>query len=293
MRIPTSVIVMTLVTAAPFALAVRDTLHPQPTHHAYEDELDVSAEAETARYEAEMARQEAERQAEEARKQTVLKGLLGEPGKLGSYLDYLTLGATRGQVDAIDARLQSASDLIYLVTEYDDADKLVSLKVVFNDCGALRDTVREAWGEGNRWVDAAMHVKATFDDNDNCAIELHRYVEMEQFLDKAPTASIPLGAIGKPSTVPLEADGTRIAPGLENTSDVDLRATVDDNDRLVGLTVSFSADVEADQPIRARLTKLLGKGTQDPDTGEWVWKGKSPVHYVFTDGHVYIDIGEP
>jgi hypothetical protein len=46
MRIPTSVIVMTLVTAAPFALAVRDTLHPQPKHHHYDE--DMTPEAETA-----------------------------------------------------------------------------------------------------------------------------------------------------------------------------------------------------------------------------------------------------
>jgi hypothetical protein len=292
MRIPTSVIVMSLVTAAPFALAVRDTLHPQPKHHSSYDE--DSVEAETAQYEAEMKRMEEEHQAEEARKQTVLKGLLGDKGKFGPYLDSLTLGATRGQVDAIMPRLQPAADLIDVAPTYDAADTVTSLKVVFTDCSALREAVRGQWGETTTWLDSTAHIKTTFNDGYDCSIDQDRYVEMDQFLDKTLTASIPLGAIGKPMTkLALDEDLAMHAPGLEHTGEVMLRAATGDHGEITGLGATFAADVEADEPIRARLDKLLGKGKQDPDTGEWDWKGKIPVHYSYSDAHVYLDIGAP
>jgi hypothetical protein len=290
MRIPTSVIVMSLVTAAPFALAVRDTLHAQPKHQ-------TAAEAEIEAYKAGAARREAEQQAEqqaaEARKTAVLEGLLGEPGKLGAYLDYLTLGATREQVDAIAQRIEADHDLLDVSPTYDTADKVTALRVVFSDCIALGHAVHTQWGEGNRWVDAATHVKTTLDDNESCSIEQHRYVDMQQFLDKTTTASIPLAALGKPSS-PLLADLNDFnRPGLANTGEPTIDVTVGDNAKITAMEVSFEADVEADAPIRARLDQLLGKGTQDPDTGEWSWKGKIPVHYSYSDAHVDMVIGQP
>jgi hypothetical protein len=293
MRIPTSVIVMSLVTAAPFALAVRDTLHPQPKHHAYDDD-EIDVEAESARYEAEMQREQEEERAEAARKRVVLQGLLGEKGKLGPYVDNLTLGATREQIEALNDRIASATDLVYIGADYDVHDQATSLQVVFTDCSALRDAVRTEWGEANQWLDSASHVKTTFEDGYDCSLSLHRYVEIEQFLDKTLTASIPLAALGKPTAkLPLDGDLAMTTPGLETTADVMVRATAGDHGEVIGLGAVFAADVEADAPIRARLDKLLGKGTQDPDTGEWQWKGKIPVHYSYSDAHVYIDIGEP
>jgi len=292
MRIPTSVIVMTLVTAAPFALAVRDTLHPQPRHHAYEDELGASPEAETAQYEAEMQRMEDERQAEEARKQTVLNGLLGEQGKLGPYLDSVSVGATRAQMDAMVPRLQPTMDLVDVAPTYDRDDKVSSLKVVFTDCNALRETVRTRWGDDNTWLDSAAHIKTTFHDGYDCSIDQERYVEMEQFLDKTDTASIPLGVLGKRGP-DLDDEGAFLhRPGLEHTDSPTIQTTTNESGKVVGLSVSFAADVEADAPIRARLDHLLGKGTQDADTGEWSWT-KIPVHYSYSDAHVYLDIGRP
>jgi hypothetical protein len=294
MRIPTSVIVMTLVTAAPFALAVRDTLHAQPKHHAYEDELDVSQEAETARYEAEMQRMEAERQAEEAKKQAVLATVLGDVGQLGPYLDNITVGATRGQADALDERLtNSDSTPVYVTFAYDAHDTVQSITVGTTECPMFREQIRSQWGAGMRWFAPGTHVKATFDESDDCSLTLQRFVEMEQFLDKTTTASIPLGAIGKPASSLFGGAGEVSTPGLLETGSPAIRETTDDVGKIVGLSVTFAAEVEADDAIRARLTALLGKGTQDPDTGEWSWKGKIPVHYSYSDAHVYIDIGEP
>lgn len=294
MRIPTSVIVMSLVTAAPFAMAVRDTLHPQPKHHSYDDEL--SPEAETARYEAEMRREEEQRQAEEARKQAIVKTVLGDKGKLGPYLDNLTLGATREQAEAIQGRVANAIDApVYVTFDVDAQDKVQSITVAATDCSPLRDQIRTQWGESTRWSDPAAHIKTTFDDGYDCALHVERYVEMEQFIDKTATASIPLGAIGKPATAVAADENLMLhTPGLEQTTgDTSVRLSTDDNGKIVGLSATFGADVEADAAIRARLDKVLGKGHQDPDTGEWDYKGRTPVHYAYTDAHVYIDIGQP
>lgn len=290
MRIPTSVIVMSLVTAAPFALAVRDTLRPHQKHLTLEEQRAADVEAEMQRMEAE---QEATHQAEEARKQAVMTELLGEPGKLGGYLDHVTIGAARAQVEAVEQRIAPAMDLVDLAAEYDAEDKVSSLKVVAGDCDALREAVRTHWGEDVRWVDTAAHVKTTFVDGDDCAIEQHPYVDMNQFLDRSMTASIPLAALGKPSSALLADDGALHRPGLAQTDGVTLQVTTDDAAKIVGMSASFAADVEADALIRARLDALLGKGAQDPDTGEWAWKGKTPVHYAYTDAHGYLDIGTP
>jgi hypothetical protein len=223
----------------------------------------------------------------------LLENLLGDKGKFGSYLDSIGVGSTREQVEAITPRIQAATDLD-VAPEYDAQGKVSSLKVVFSDCSQLRDAVRSQWGETNVWVDSTTHTKMTFDDGYGCSLEQRRYVELDQFIDKTLTASIPLAALGKPATqLPLDEDQRLATPGLEHSGDVTTQVTTDDNGKIVGLSVSLSADVEADAPIRARLEKLLGKGTQDPDTGEWSWKGKTPVHYAYSDAHVYLDIGAP
>lgn len=292
MRIPTSVIVMSLVTAAPFALAVRDTLHPQPKHHSYDDD-EITPEAETAQYEAEMRRMEEERQANEARKRTVYKGLLGDKGKLGSYLDNLSLDTPLAQADAVHTRTETANDIIELDLE-ETATGLNMIQIHAVDCDALEEAVRGAWGDANQWLDPATHTRTVF-DSIGCSLKLTRYTEIEQFVDKTSTASIPLGLIGKPiDGIANTDDGNLRTPGLANTSDVLIRLTSDDNNqKVVGFSASFQADVDADATIRARLDKLLGKGKQDPDTGEWDWKGKVPVHYAYSDAHVYLDIGAP
>jgi hypothetical protein len=141
-------------------------------------------------------------------------------------------------------------------------------------------------------VDAATHVKTTFDEDESCSLYLDRYVDMEQFLAKTTTASIPLGAIGKPSST-LPGDLGAVSVGLANTGVPNVTVDTDDSGRIVTLSVTFEADVEADAPIRARLDTLLGKGTQDVDTGEWQWKGKIPVRYSYTDAHVFMVIGQP
>src|SRR5690348_1005184 len=101
MRIPTSVIVMSVVTAVPFGLGIRDTLDKKDSHA--DDELGVldfsgkrsARERERAleEYQAEMQREAAEREARAKAKLAKLDELYGaKPAQMGALLDGITLG---------------------------------------------------------------------------------------------------------------------------------------------------------------------------------------------------------
>jgi len=290
MRIPTSVFVMSLVTAVPFGLAVRDTLHPHPKALA-----EMTDEEREAQFEADMQKQaETDRAAEQQRKQTVLGGLLGDKGKVGTYLDNLALGAPEDQAAAIRDRVQNGSDIIDFSYEVSQG-KVSSIRISSTECDDLEKTIKRAWGEGNAWTDPSTHTRTKF-DSEGCTLRIDRYVEIEQLIDKTLTASIPVAAIGKTlDQVPgLSDDDTLASPGLQSTDgEISVRFTTDDSGKIVGLSAAFGADADADVTLRARLDKLFGKGKQDRDTGEWDWKGKTPVHYANTDARIYLDIGAP
>src|SRR5690348_12239618 len=184
MRIPPSVFVMSVVTAVPFGLAIKDTVHPPKTRAQIEEEKERA-------YEIDMEKQaQADREAEEQRTATVFGGLLGDKGKLGTYLDGLAIGAPAEQAETIRNRTLNASDMIEL-TYTVQADKVASIAIEAGggQCDELTKTVRTKWGEDDRWLDPATHSRAVLDEDD-CALTLDRYVDVEQFLDKTTTASI-------------------------------------------------------------------------------------------------------
>jgi len=296
MRIPPSVFVMSLVTAVPFGLAVKDTLHPQKTRAQIEDEKE-------RQYEIDMAKQqEADRQAEEQRTKTVFGGLLGEPGKLGTFLDGIAVGAPEDQAETIKDRTVNASDMIdFTYTARAGKVDSITIDAGGGQCSDLTSAIRTKWGDGERWTDPATHTRAQYRE-DLCQLTLDRYVDIEQFIDKTTTASIPVGALGKTldqlgdNIERHDYDGGAAAemPGLAQGEDnVTVQLTVNDAGRVVGISASFKIDVDGDALVVARLQQLFGKATQDADTGEWDWKGKIPVHYAYSSARGYIDIGQP
>jgi hypothetical protein len=290
MRIPPSVFVMSLVTAVPFGLAVKDTLHPPKTR------AEIEADKER-QYELDMQKQaEADRQAEEQRTATVFGGLLGEPGKLGTYLDGIAVGAPADQAEQIKERAANASDLIdFVYTEHDGKVESIAIAAGGGSCSDLLRAVRTKWGEGPRWIDAATHTYAQLDEDD-CELTLDRYVDVEQFLDKTLAASIPIGALGKAfDALPedLQQYDTPARLGLAQGGPANIELSSNDAGKVIGLSASFKVDALAEPAVLARLQQLFGKGTQDPDTGEWDWKGKVPVHYAYSNAHGYLDIGQP
>src|SRR3954452_20087102 len=101
MRIPPSVIVMSLVTAVPFALAVHDTMKPH--EKTYEEMTDEEREA---KFEAEMQKEAADQAARDAAETASVatrdKTLLGaKPAQLGSFFGTAHLG-TASDDPAVD-----------------------------------------------------------------------------------------------------------------------------------------------------------------------------------------------
>src|SRR5688572_453781 len=96
MRIPTSVIVMSLLTAAPFGLAIRDTLNKKDVIAEDDDPFESEYGARSSRerrealeeYEREAVREAEERARKKAQQVEQLNDLFGEkPASMGSLLE--------------------------------------------------------------------------------------------------------------------------------------------------------------------------------------------------------------
>src|SRR5260221_296797 len=107
MRIPPSVIVMSLVTAVPFGLGIRDSLKHEPAIGGEREERSRALDD----YEAEVRREGAERQRRTEDKKARLDVLYGaKPAQMGSLLDGIQLGANATfQPEYIRQRIANAS----------------------------------------------------------------------------------------------------------------------------------------------------------------------------------------
>ncbi len=109
MRIPPSVIVMSVVTAVPFGLGVRDTLRHKDVSAAEFGELGYDRDRDRAyeQYEAERRREELEREAKSAERIATLDQLFGtRPAQMGRLFDGIVLGTGAGSFQPEDVRLR-------------------------------------------------------------------------------------------------------------------------------------------------------------------------------------------
>jgi hypothetical protein len=291
MRIPTSVFVMSVVTAMPFGLACWTTLHPTPRTDPppSHDERAAQAEAEYRR-EAEIQPAASENQS----KQALFSGLLGSPGTLGSYFDGIGPGTPRDLAEAVKTRTNGDKEPFRLDVVYTN-DEVRVIGIRSERCSDLEHAIRSAWGEGEVWIDTATHTQARFFAKKPCALVVVGFVDIEQFLDRTMTASIPIAAIGKTiNDVPVVDGFLPDSPGLDHTvGSLVVIATTDPHNTIIGLSAEVQADPVADETIRARLDQLFGKGKQGPDPGEWDYRGTPGAHYLYRGGYSFIEIGRP
>src|SRR5437763_955853 len=172
MRIPPSVIVMSLVTAVPFALAVHDTMKPH--EKTYEEMTDEEREA---KFEAEMQKEAAEQAARDAAETAKIaatdKTYFGpKPAQLGSFFTTVHLGMAAD--DPAVEKLTSQDDRMTVRFE---GDRTVDTIIIQDEehCSELRQALESAWGETSTmvYVDAATHQRASFHD---CAVRFDRYL---------------------------------------------------------------------------------------------------------------------
>ncbi len=316
MRIPRSVIVMTLLTAVPFSLAIRAALKDKARHDlddSDDDELsDLGYDREEAKLAAMRAEEEQAKQlAMEGQRKRVVQQLLGdEPASLGSLLEGVQLGAPAGnfQPEAVRTALRDASEVVSVDWDVDAArlnGLTIRLKGDDYGCG-LKDAASVWGGNGQQWANPRTHQRAEL-DTDVCSMHFERYADPEQWLDKGDASIVPLSAIGQPATklhsrvLDKMDDGSDgedefgwhdigLAGGMGTTT---LFANTKAG-KVVAVSATFRGDAASFDALVARITKLTGvKPTRtlesehyDDGAPTMAWKSKPPVE--LHDGDVRV-----
>jgi hypothetical protein len=311
MRIPTSVIVMSLLTAAPFGLAIRDTLTKKQQPAFAEDEWgdygrDHRSDSKAlAEYEAEMQR-EADARAEKRKKQVEkLDQLYGQTkASMGTLLDGVFLGADAGnfQPEATRQRIEKETESGFLDVSFDaDAKALRSVTIalsardydpdlgeVVNLCEPLHDKLVTAWGPSmsGTWLDEVRHVRATL-DTDSCTLTWDQYLPVDEWL-RAVTAV----QIGKPAEKTLQAYSETAGIAFDDYNDETVRwylpglgaatgatevTAMIQKGKIVGVRAIVEADFDSLVAIRDGLSTLAkAQPTRNEDDEEnWYWKKKA------------------
>jgi len=226
MALPTSTIVMAVLTCIPFGLAIRDTVTGKPTvgrDDPFDGDDDDSAE-----YDAEYARAEARREAEEAetarleqltqeRLRTARRALFGaEVATLGTGFGGIALGMKEADLRSepisslevaasVDIELLPNGTLDRIVIEAErgaaDDDKAEM-------CARLGEDLREAWGRGltddyerRYWVNPVAGTRASLHPvDDDCKLYFERFVAPNVWINKSRTSVVPVWLVGQPIT---------------------------------------------------------------------------------------------
>jgi hypothetical protein len=299
MRIPPSVIVMSLVTAVPFALAVRDTMKP------HEKTLDEMTDEEREAHYAEEMRKEAEQDAQREAAQTAkrdqtFKTLFGaKPAQLGAFFGTVHLGMPADD-PAIDALPHGDYETIPSI-DYERTATLNSILIAGDDhCDTLHDAMVKAWGDSDDgiYLDPASHLRAKYGD---CTVAFDRYLDVNEWIDKKDTAPVSLSLLGtsvdklRTAVHDFDQDDGEVltwsVPGIgRGTGPTQISATIE-NAKIAHVEINVVTDPPTSDAVKARLVGLLGKGSADPDDPDLLtWHGKGS--FTATDNSLTIDLGK-
>jgi hypothetical protein len=321
MRIPPSVIVMSLLTAAPFGMAIKETLAKK--HPVEEvDEWGLDYERRSARqdkealaeYEAERARDAEERAEKRIANIAKLDQLFGKtPASMGSLLEGIALGADAGdfQPEATRERIERASEDGMLSVSFEaDEKRLHSVSIALDGreydstldtmtdyCEPLREKLVAAWGRpslGSTWLDETTHQRATL-VTDSCALTFGQYLTAEQWI-----ALLPLDSLGKPAEKYLATYAATNRVAFEEYSEeyvywastglgtgngpTKYTVGVDVRGKISGFRVLADSDFDSFVTVRDALAaKLKSQPKLDDDTGSYVWSKKPGVSLTQSD----------
>ena len=275
MRIPRSVLVMSTITAVPFAVGVRAELH-----HA-EPPAEMRVEALTA-YEAQ-ARADAD--ALEAREHLArLDKLRGnKPAQLGSLFAGVEIGGPLFEDQR--ARLQHArvDGMRVLLEATRGVLESVAVTVDTRDCPTLASDLAAAWGRSTDkiWIDAANHRRAWV-DAEACMVTFEHYVDAADWVAAQPWALIGT----PPDTVP------ELGPGLEGGRALTYSIThVDERGRLDRIEQSVTSDFHTMIAVREAISRKLSLQPTRSADGVWLWKGHAMLAHVH-DQRFQLTIGK-
>ncbi len=307
MRIPPSVIVMSVLTAVPFGLGIRDTLAGKgvAAEDGDDDAFDFDGsrsaaerEAKLAAYEAELRREAVEREQRAKERLAKLDQVYGtKVASMGPLLDGLVLGANAGsfQPEHVRVRIEresragflnvgfgvDASTLnavnVYVTTGYDDYETA-------DPCEALSEKLTAAWGHSTNgtWLDPATHQRATLDP-EPCRLTFDRYLDPADWVAQLPLTAIGGNAerfaeqLGPSANVEDDRVYWTISGVGYAERDTKLEAYVEKN-RIIGFTATVASDFDSTVAVRdARAATRGAEPKRDEDTGLWTWKRRVPV----------------
>ncbi len=315
MRIPTSVFVMSVVTAVPFGLGIRDTLkHEDVSAEEYGDDIDFGGSRDRAErvralaeYEAEARREQAEREVKSAARIATLDQLFGEkPGQMGTLFEGISLGAGAGsfQPEHVRRRIENVTRDGFISVQFDaDAKSLNAIDVIINAdyetsdaCEKLDDKLTAKWGAptNRAWLDAATHQRATFDD-DSCKLRFERYADPSDWVAQLPLTAIGMSAEKFGDTTlagNYEDDGDHLfwtAPGVGYGASATRFEAFVKNGRIVGFQATSQTDFDSTLAIRNAISaklKVQPKAESDDYDSRvslYEWKKRVPVSLETTD----------
>lgn len=313
MRIPPSVIVMSVVTAVPFGLGVRDTLKHKDVSASEFGELDYDRDRAYQEYEAERRREELEREAKSAERIARLDQLFGtRPAQMGRLFDGIVLGTGAGSFQPEDVRLriENATRDGFITVQFDaDAKSLNGIDVLINSdydtsdaCEQFSDKLVAKWGSATNgaWLDPGAHQRASFDE-DTCKLRFERYLDPADWV-----AQLPLNVIGTsvekltqsltdyddsgdPSHIYWTGPGTGYGKGSTRYDAYHV------NGKITWIGVSAEADFDTTLAVRDAISaklKAQPKTSNDEYVQVYTWKKRARVELETSDDNRFnVSIG--
>lgn len=320
MALPTSTIVMALVTCVPFGLAIRDTVKGGDAKGRHGGDYEDYAELEReSRHELErIERQERFERAEREARAKQWKKLYGvNVASFGGAFDGLWWDMPERQIHrAIGGSLGRFERAAGVEIELTNEPHLLAIEVRANTpdydedqerCAGLLNDLEAAWGEGAvdpewdtvTWFNAELRTRATFRQRDACVLRFEQAVSIEAWLDKSPASVVPVWAVGEPVERLQQALGERATleddvlswkgPGLGTGTTVTHLTAVIEKGKVRVLSVIAGGIAETTASVRAHLTSMYGAPRETDDAFEW--KKKPPIRLGGEDDGVELTIG--
>jgi hypothetical protein len=277
MRIPPSMIVMSVVVAGLFGLGIRDTVGK--TQRA--EELDLTGERARARAQLEQmrAKEAAIRREFEERqhvREAKLDSLIGKRrGTPGTFFDGISLGAPMEafQTEEARQRIYDAMADHFVEVSFRGIDHLyaIHVEVPHSVCDSFHTRLSHAWGASS----------------EDTWLEFSSYLEPGEWV-----ARLPFDAIGR-----TEHDVPASMPGTGNGhSYTAISVERDDHDRIKAINVVANADIATQELIRDAISARLGVNAEasTQDRLVLVWNTKPKVRLDTSGASRFsVQIGTP
>ncbi|CAN5670696.1 hypothetical protein BH11MYX1_BH11MYX1_03370 [soil metagenome] len=292
MRIPPSAIVLPLILAVPFGLAIRDSVkgndRASEEARAAKDLAELDAQQASARVAAEQDQYERTKRLEGERG-AALAVLIGrEPATFGSAIAPEQLGE-------LTSLAPSVSSDIHVSAMRSGDGKVTDLAITIDTaaCRAMHDMLVAAWGEGQRpgndpqlWTDAAHHQRASLSKlpSEWCALHFDRMVDDIAWVELALPKILgkPVTQVEKLFGPPVESYvDVWVLPGPSIGYDASLlTVTAGESGKVEHTTVAISVPDEEAAALVNLISKKLGRQPTHDEESIYQWGDHVVLSYA-------------